>query len=233
MGIKRATQRLTRFKHTGVAATSTEPTAGESTTASSSASTTHVRYETDGSLAIITLCHPAVRNALDVHMMRHLDQVFAHFEADPTVNVGVLVGTGGSFSVGADLNASTADYDEVSATQKSTSDWSTGRRTHFRKPMVCGIDGYCVGSGLELALMCDLRVVEDDACLGFFNRRYGVPLRGGACQRLPALVGLSRALDLVLTGRTIGGKEAVELGLANRLVANGTGEKCSGYDSMG
>lgn len=91
------------------------------------------------------------------------------------------------------------------------------------KPMVCGISGYCVGSGLELALLCDLRVIEEDACLGFFNRRFGVPLMDGAPQRLVSLIGLSAALDLVLTGRSISGKEALEMGLANRLVAPGTG----------
>lgn len=91
------------------------------------------------------------------------------------------------------------------------------------KPLVCGISGYCIGSGLELALLCDLRVIEEDACLGFFNRRFGVPLMDGAPQRLAALIGLSRALDLVLTGRVLSGKESFEIGLANRLVAPGTG----------
>lgn len=91
------------------------------------------------------------------------------------------------------------------------------------KPIVCGISGYCIGSGLELALLCDLRVVEEDACLGFFNRRFGVPLMDGAPQRLTALIGLSRALDLVLTGRVVSGKEAFDIGLSNRLVAPGTG----------
>lgn len=91
------------------------------------------------------------------------------------------------------------------------------------KPLVCGISGYCIGNGLELALLCDLRVVEEDACLGFFNRRFGVPLMDGAPQRLVTLIGLSRALDLVLTGRVLSGKEAFDIGLSNRLVAPGTG----------
>lgn len=89
--------------------------------------------------------------------------------------------------------------------------------------MVCGISGYCIGSGLELALLCDLRVVEEDACLGFFNRRFGVPLMDGGPQRLAALIGLSRALDLILTGRVVSGKESFDIGLSNRLVAPGTG----------
>lgn len=88
--------------------------------------------------------------------------------------------------------------------------------------MVCGISGYCIANGLALALMCDLRVVDEDSTLGFFNRRFGVPLMDGCTARLPALIGLSRALDLILTGRIVNGKEAFEMGLANRLVASGT-----------
>lgn len=90
--------------------------------------------------------------------------------------------------------------------------------------MVCGISGFCVANGLELALMCDLRVVEDDAVFGFFNRRFGIPLFDGGTVRLPAIVGLSRALDLVLTGRVLTAKEAFEIGLANRIVAPGSCE---------
>lgn len=210
LGIKRASQRLVRFRHADVKPTTID------TTGSSSAK---VRYETEGSLAIITLCHPAARNTLDVEMIQSLDQMFTEFEKNPAIHVGVLVGTGGSFSAGSNLFA----------TDVNTKLWSTSKRTHFRKPMVCGIDGFCVGSGLELALMCDLRVVEEDACLGFFNRRYGVPLTNGASQRLPAMVGLSRALDLIMTGRAIGGKEALDMGLANRLVATGTGNRAQSY----
>lgn len=88
--------------------------------------------------------------------------------------------------------------------------------------MVCAVNGFCLGSGLELALMCDLRVVEDSAVMGFYNRRFGIPLIDGGSVRLPAMVGMSRALDLILTGRAINGKEALEMGLACRLVATGT-----------
>lgn len=88
--------------------------------------------------------------------------------------------------------------------------------------MVCGISGYCIANGLELALMCDLRVVEEDASMGFFNRRFGVPLMDAGTVRLPALIGMSRALDLILTGRFVSAKEAFEMGLANRIVAPGT-----------
>lgn len=92
----------------------------------------------------------------------------------------------------------------------------------FTKPMVCGISGYCIANGLELALGCDLRVVEEDACLGFFNRRFGMPLMDGGAARLTALIGASRALDLIMTGRFCTAKEAFEYGLANRIVATGT-----------
>lgn len=89
--------------------------------------------------------------------------------------------------------------------------------------MVCAISGFCIANGLELALMCDLRVIEDNAILGFFNRRFGIPLMDGGTVRLPAMIGLSRALDLVLTGKIVEAKEAFEMGLANRIVAPGTG----------
>lgn len=96
-------------------------------------------------------------------------------------------------------------------------------RNSFVKPMVCGISGYCVGSGLELAMFCDLRVIEEDACLGFFNRRFGVPLSQLGASRLVLLIGLSRALDLLMTGRLVSAKEAFDYGLGNRIVAPGTG----------
>lgn len=182
-----------------------------------------VSYERDGNLAIITLCHPAARNAIDAHMTERLAEAFDRFEADPDVRVGVLCGSGGTFSAGTDMKS--ADLVQNLADARTTGVARPGGgRTHFAKPMVCGIGGYCVGSGLELALLCDLRVVEEEACLGFFNRRYGVPLTEAAtAPRLATLIGLSRSLDLLLTGRVLGGKEALELGLANRLVATGTG----------
>jgi enoyl-CoA hydratase/carnithine racemase len=96
-------------------------------------------------------------------------------------------------------------------------------RRHPKKPLVCAINGYCVAGGLELALMCDLRVMEEDALLGFFNRRFGVPLVDGGAARLSQLIGLSRALDLILTGRQCNAQEALQIGLVNRIVATGTG----------
>lgn len=95
-------------------------------------------------------------------------------------------------------------------------------RRNISKPMICAINGYCVANGFELALLCDLRVMEESAIIGFFNRRFGVPLIDGGTVRLPAIIGLSRALDLILTGRSVAAKEAFEIGLANRIVATGT-----------
>lgn len=188
-----------------------------------STSTATVHYERDGNLAIITLCHPAARNAIDAQMTERLAEAFDRFEADPDVRVGVLCGSGGTFSAGTDMKGADVVQHLADARTSATAR-AGGCRTHFAKPMVCGIGGYCVGSGLELALLCDLRVVEEEACLGFFNRRYGVPLtKAASASRLVALIGMSRALDLLLTGRVLGGKEALDLGVANRLVATGTG----------
>lgn len=148
-------------------------------------------------------------------MDARLRLAFDEFEADSTVNVGVLVGTGGTFSTGIDMKCADSVRNLGNGSGKL-------QRTHFRKPMVCGIGGYCLAGGLELALMCDLRVVEEDATLGFFNRRFGVPMADGIARRLSGLIGQSRALDLILTGRPIAGKEALDMGLANRMVATGT-----------
>ena len=99
-------------------------------------------------------------------------------------------------------------------------------RISFKKPIVGAISGYCIANAFELVLMCDLRVIEEDACLGFFNRRFGIPVMESGTTRLPALIGLSRALDLILTGRALGAKEAFDIGLANRIVAPGTCNNC-------
>lgn len=189
-------------------------------TGTSPTNTPTVTYEIDGNLAIITLCHPAARNAIGPEMEECLNDAFDRFESDAAVRVGVLYGSGGNFSSGTDMKSDQLVQNLTDARRRPAS----AQRTVFGKPMVCGIGGYCVGSGLELALLCDLRVVEEDACLGFFNRRYGVPLTVAAtASRLSALIGMSRALDLLLTGRPLNGKEALELGVANRLVATGTG----------
>lgn len=194
----------------------------------------NVTYETQGNVAIICLVHPATRNALGATLAARLADALHRFEQDASAAVAVLHGSGGCFSTGTDMKQSAADVlrefqaarsRQTTTTTATTTPASNTAADFCQKPIVCGIGGYCVGSGLELALRCDLRVVEEDATLGFFNRRYGVPLADAASAgRLSALVGRSRAADLLLTGRAIGGREALELGVANRVVATGTSE---------
>lgn len=139
------------------------------------------------------------------------------FENDSESPVAVLYGIGGSFSAGTDLK----DLEEKLALNEY--DWSLKiTRRHSTKPLICGINGFCIGAGLELALMCDLRVMEDTAILGFFNRYLGVPNIDAGTARLPNMIGLSHALDLMLTGRRVYAEEALQMGLINRLVATGT-----------
>ena len=151
---------------------------------------------------MIGINRPENRNAINSATARKLCEAFNAFEADVTSPVAVLYGVGGSFCAGFDILEMDADGDQVSIDILMTHEGSVGpTRRHIQKPVVCGINGYCVANGLELALMCDLRVMEETATLGFFNRRFGVPVIDGGTARLPAMIGLSRALDLVLTGR--------------------------------
>lgn len=131
-------------------------------------------------------------------------------------------GTGGNFCAGYDLKELSENKDAVGTFLLRSEGAMGPTRRFIKKPLICAISGYCVAGGLELALMCDLRVMENDAVLGFYNRRFGVPLIDGATIRLAPLIGLSRALDLVLTGRQVRSKEALEIGLANRVVDCGT-----------
>lgn len=156
------------------------------------------------------------RNSINQSVTEELNHRIREFEADPKLDVGVLYGVGGSFSSGYDLN-------EIQSNGfKGNMEAPFPSRRLVQKPMVCAVNGYCLGSGFELALMCDLRVVEDSAVMGFYNRRFGIPIIDGGTVRLPSMVGVSRAMDLILTGRAINGKEAMDMGLACRLVATGT-----------
>ena len=171
---------------------------------------------------MIGINRPENRNAINSATARKLCEAFNAFEADVTSPVAVLYGVGGSFCAGFDILEMDADGDQVSIDILMTHEGSVGpTRRHIQKPVVCGINGYCVANGLELALMCDLRVMEETATLGFFNRRFGVPVIDGGTARLPAMIGLSRALDLVLTGRQVAAKEAYDIGIANRIVPTG------------
>lgn len=178
-----------------------------------------MRVEKAGPVTTVILDRPDRRNAVDRHTAMDLAGAFRAFDADPDAAAAVLWGAGGAFCAGADLKAIAAG--EGNLIQEDGDGPMGPSRLLLGKPVIAAISGFAVGGGLELALWCDLRVVEEDAVLGVFNRRFGVPLIDGGTVRLPRLIGLSRALDLILTGRPVAAKEAVEIGLANRLVPRG------------
>jgi enoyl-CoA hydratase len=179
-----------------------------------------VRSDKSGHVTTIVLARPEVKNAVDRETAAALAEAFRAFEADPEARVAVLFGEGGTFSAGADLGAFARGEGNVIAPDGDGPMGPT--RMRLSKPVIAAIAGHAVAGGLELALLCDLRVVEDDAILGVFCRRFGVPLIDGGTVRLPRLIGLSRALDLILTGRAVGAAEALAMGLANRVVPKGT-----------
>ena len=162
-----------------------------------------------------------VRNAVDGPTALELADVFRSFEADDDLNVAVLFGHGGTFCAGADLKAMTEDPARVNRIAPDGDGPMGPTRMIASKPVVAAIEGYAVAGGLELALWCDLRVASEGAQLGFFDRRWGVPLIDGGTVRLPRLIGRARALDLVLTGRAVGAEEALSMGLVNRVVPEG------------
>ena len=175
--------------------------------------------ERDGPVSTVILDRPQVRNAVDGPTAAALASAFAEFEADSRAGVAVLCGTGGTFCAGADLAAiGGPDSNRV----EPEGDGPMGpTRMQLSKPVIAAISGYAVAGGLELALWCDLRVAEDDAVLGVFCRRWGVPLIDGGTVRLPRLIGLGRALDLILTGRAVAAAEAMQMGLVSRVVPHG------------
>lgn len=178
-----------------------------------------VRIERKGAVATVVLHRPDARNAVDEPTAQALAQAFRDFEADASLSVAVLYGEGGTFCAGADLKAiGTPNQNRVEA----TGDGPMGpTRMVLSKPVIAAIAGHAVAGGLELAAWCDLRVAEDDAVFGVFCRRWGVPLIDGGTARLPRLIGLSRAMDMVLTGRAVSAQEALTMGLVNRLVPKG------------
>lgn len=178
-----------------------------------------VQQERQGDVLVVTLDRPEVRNAVDRPTATALEQAFLEFDADPSLAVAVLTGAGGHFCAGADLAAvSSGDGNRLEETVHGP----MGPTRHLlSKPTVAAVEGYAVAGGLELALWCDLRVLSEDAVVGVFCRRWGVPLIDGGTVRLPRLIGLSRALDLILTGRPVEAEEALAMGLANRVVAAG------------
>jgi len=178
-----------------------------------------VRVERQGPVLTVILSRPERRNAVDRATAEALADAFRAFDADETARVAVLWGEGGSFCAGADLKAiAEGEPNRVSPEGDAPLGPS---RLQLGKPVIAAISGHAVAGGLELALWADLRVVEEDAILGVFCRRWGVPLIDGGTVRLPRLIGLSRALDLILTGRAVDAAEALAIGLANRVVPRG------------
>ena len=185
-----------------------------------------VRIERQGPVATVILERPGARNAVDPATAGQLAAAFLEIERDSALHVSVLWGAGGTFCAGADLKAVAAGWDtgrlrEPSGDAADIFGPMGPTRLALEKPVIAAISGHAVAGGLELALWCDLRVMEDDAVLGVFCRRWGVPLIDGGTMRLPRLIGQGRALDLILTGRPVGAAEAQAIGLVNRIVPKG------------
>ena len=174
-----------------------------------------VRYERQGAAAVLTIDRPERRNAVDGATARALRAGFERFEADDEARVLILTGAGGeAFCAGADLKALDLDVDDPAGPMGFS-------RLTPSKPAIAAVDGWCLAGGLELALWCDLRLATPASTFGYFERRWGVPLVDGGTQRLPRVIGLGRALDLILTGRPVEAEEAQRIGLVNELVAPG------------
>ena len=172
-----------------------------------------VRYERTGPVAVVTIDRPERRNSIDRATAEGLYRAWTEFDADAEARVGILTGANGVFCAGADLVAFNLE--------ETAGGWLGICRLSVSKPTIAAVAGPCVAGGLELALWCDLRVAGADAVFGCFERRFGVPLADGGTQRLPRIVGLGRALDMILTGRAVPAEEAFRIGLVNRLVDQG------------
>src|SRR5215471_13795035 len=179
-----------------------------------------VRVEKDDHVTIVIMNRPEVRNAVDHATALELHHAFSEFEADPDAYVSVFCGDTGTFCAGYDLK-SVASGQGVGHYDPEGDGPMGPSRMLLSKPVVAAIDGYAVAGGLELALWCDLRVMDEDAQVGVFCRRWGVPLIDGGTVRLPRLIGMGHALDLILTGRAVGAQEALTMGLCNRVVPKG------------
>ena len=178
-----------------------------------------VLTEKNGPVTTIIINRPGVRNAVDGQTAQALADAFRNFEGDDDARVAVLTGADGYFCAGADLKGITEGRGNRFSAE---GDGPMGpSRMRLAKPVIAAVGGYAVAGGLELALLCDLRVMEEDAVFGVFCRRWGVPLIDGGTVRLPRLIGLSRAMDMILTGRPVYAQEALAMGLANRVVPRG------------
>jgi len=175
-----------------------------------------MRYERVGAAALLTIDRPERRNAIDAAAAEGFRAALADFEADDGARVLVLTGAGGgAFCAGADLKAMDLDVDHPHGPMGPT-------RLTPTKPAIAAVDGWCLAGGVELALWCDLRLATPDSTFGLFERRWGVPLVDGGTQRLPRIVGMGRALELILTGRPVGAEEAHRIGLVNEVVEPGS-----------
>ena len=181
-----------------------------------------VRFDVDGPVAVVTIDRPEVRNAVDGPTATALADAFRRFEADDSLAAAVLTGAGGTFCAGADLKALAAGSGNRVSLDMGADGPMGPTRMLLSKPVVAAVEGHAVAGGLELALWCDLRVAARDAVFGVYCRRWGVPLIDGGNVRLPRLIGMSNALDLILTGRGVSGEEALRMGLANRVVEPGS-----------
>lgn len=179
-----------------------------------------VRIEKDDHITTVIMNRPEVRNAVDHATALELHHAFLTFENDPDAYVGVLCGDNGTFCAGYDLK-SVATGQGVGRFDPEGDGPMGPSRMLLSKPVIAAIDGYAVAGGLELVLWCDLRVMDEDAQVGVFCRRWGVPLIDGGTVRLPRLIGMSHALDLILTGRAVDAKEALAMGLCNRIAPKG------------
>src|SRR3954452_24666702 len=174
-----------------------------------------LRYERVGAAAVLTIDRPERRNAIDAPAAEAFRQGLVDFEADDDARVLVVTGAGGqAFCAGADLKAMDLDVDHPHGPMGPT-------RLTPAKPAIAAIDGWCLAGGVELALWCDLRIATPASTFGLFERRWGVPLVDGGTQRLPRIVGMGRALDLILTGRPVEAGEALQIGLINELATPG------------
>lgn len=179
-----------------------------------------VHYEPDGEICVVTIDRPQARNAVDGATAQALYEAFLRFDADDALSVAILTGAGGAFCAGADLKGVAAGTGNPVHRQGDLGPMGP-TRLMLSKPVIAAIEGYAVAGGLELALWCDLRVAAEGATFGVFCRRFGVPLIDLGTVRLPRLIGQSRAMDLILTGRPVAAAEAQAIGLANRVAPDG------------
>jgi enoyl-CoA hydratase len=180
-----------------------------------------VRVERKGPVVTVLLSRPERRNAVDGKTAAALAEAFREFDADAEAKVAVLHGEGGVFCAGADLKAVSEGEGRNNVTRREGDGPMGPTRMLLSKPTIAAVAGYAVAGGLELALWCDLRVVEQSAVFGVFCRRWGVPLIDGGTIRLPRTIGMGRAMDMILTGRPVGAEEALAFGLADRVVPDG------------